>query len=347
MVDRLLGQAIETAVVDINFDSRSLSKERRTLRSLITGAVGLCRAGWTLGQAVLETGSSVVVAESPKALLMGAVAARRAKVPLIWQVHERITADYFGVVLASAIRVLGWLFCRGYLANSRVTLSSLITWRRRAIIAYPGVESLEVVREEQRPPDQVVVALVGRLTPFKGQDLFLRALAGASPSPSKVYLIGGTFFGEEQFHLELEQLAEELKLPVIFTGHIDDPQRYMAMSDILVHCSVLPEPYGQVVVEGMQAGCAVIAAGPGGPAEIITDGVNGLLFNARDQSQLTAKLQLLINDRRLRQRLSDAGRLRAEDFTIERSAYAVANFLEIIDGRQQAGEERNPSRQHE
>lgn len=48
----------------------------------------------------------------------------------------------------------------------------------------------------------------------------------------------------------IEDLASELQLPVTFTGHLDDPTDILSIADILVHCSVIAEPFGQVVVEG-------------------------------------------------------------------------------------------------
>ena len=51
---------------------------------------------------------------------------------------------------------------------------------------------------------------------------------------------------------------------------------------MLVHASVVPEPFGQVVAQGMAAGVPVVAADAGGPAEMIDDGVNGFVVPAGD-----------------------------------------------------------------
>jgi glycosyltransferase involved in cell wall biosynthesis len=328
IIDRMRASGIKVTIVRGTFDSRAMTIEGRSVRRLIVGFVGLVRLGWTLGAAAVQADASVIVAESTKALVMGAVASRRAKVPLVWHVHDRISAEYFGPLLAGVIRALGWLVSRGYIANSRSTMDSLITWGKKTLVAYPGVElGASVDRERQRRPEETIVTVVGRLTHWKGQDVFLRALADVAVRPQHVYLVGGTFFDEEPYRDELERLAHELDLPVTFTGHVDDPEKYMSRADILVHCSVIAEPFGQVVVEGMNAGCAVVAARPGGTTEIVEPGVNGLLFDAGNQRQLTAVLDVLINDRELRQRLSDAGRVRAAEFDIAKSACSVATFL--------------------
>ncbi|WP_280356909.1 glycosyltransferase family 4 protein [Nocardia otitidiscaviarum] len=327
-------RGIETRSVTTDFDSRALTIDKADTRALFAGALGLIRLGWRLGDTMRELGATVVVAGSTKALLMGAVAARRARVPLVWHVHDRVSADYFGRWLAPALRILGWLVAHGVIANSRGTLASLYTWRRPAVVAYPGVEfrhdHAEPNREEQRDPAETVVAVVGRLAPWKGQDVFLRALADVRVLPREVFLIGGTFFDEEHYRTELENLATALDLPVTFTGHVDDPEPYLRCADVLVHCSVLPEPFGQVVVEGMRAGCAVIASRPGGPEEIIETGRDGLLVPGGDRHQLTRALDTLLGDRELRVKLAAAARLRAHDFDIDESARTVERFLTTV-----------------
>ncbi|SKG64909.1 Probable glycosyl transferase [Mycobacteroides abscessus subsp. massiliense] len=330
MVNAMKSQGISTSVLANTFDSRSVTIRGSGWLRRLVGATSLVRVGWSLGAAVREHGADVLVAGSTKALIMSAVAAKRARIPLIWHVHDRISAEYFGAALAFLIRVLGKLVADGYIANSRSTESSLRPGRLPGVIAYPGLDfqhTPAVEHAPQRPAAETVIAVVGRLTQWKGQDVFLRALANTRVRPQRVYLVGGTFFGEESFRTELEDLASELQLPVTFTGHLDDPTDILSIADILVHCSVIAEPFGQVVVEGLRAGCAVIATQPGGPAETIESGVHGLLVRAGDTGQLTDALDRLIEDRDLRIRLAQAGRDRARRFDIADSAQTVGTFL--------------------
>lgn len=330
MVNAMKSQGISTSVLANTFDSRSVTIRSSGWLRRLAGATSLVRVGWSLGAAVREHGADVLVAGSTKALIMSAVAAKRARIPLIWHVHDRISAEYFGAALAFLIRMLGKLVADGYIANSRSTESSLRPGRLPGVVAYPGLDfqhTPAVEHAPQRPAAETVIAVVGRLTQWKGQDVFLRALANTRVRPQRVYLVGGTFFGEESFRTELEDLASELQLPVTFTGHLDDPTDILSIADILVHCSVIAEPFGQVVVEGLRAGCAVIATQPGGPAETIESGVHGLLVRAGDTGQLTDALDHLIEDRDLRIRLAQAGRDRARRFDIADSAQTVGTFL--------------------
>ena len=101
---------------------------------------------------------------------------------------------------------------------------------------------------------------------------------------------------------------------VDFRGFRDDVPAELARLDVLVHASTIPEPFGQVVLEGMAAGLPVVAADAGGPAEIVDDGVDGLLYPPGHAPALAERLRLLAGDRELRARLGRSGRERARDF---------------------------------
>jgi glycosyltransferase involved in cell wall biosynthesis len=326
MVAELRRRSVPVDVVAGPFDSSRI-RIGGSLAALPVGVWHMVHTGWTLGGYAKRSGSTILVAESTKALLMGAIAARRARLPLIWHVHDRISAEYFGTALAWVIRLLGWLVGSGYIANSTSTLKSLLTSRKRAVVAYPGIEPVEVPLREPRPPAEVVIAMVGRLERWKGQDLLLRALAASSFRPS-VTIVGGAHFGED-FGAELTGLTHELGLQdsVTFAGHVSDPTQILAAADIAVHCSRTTEPFGQVIVEAMGAGCAVIAANSGGPLEIVTDGVDGLLVDPTDTSAFTAALDALIGDPEMRREFAERARITARRFTIDETAEVVANFL--------------------
>jgi glycosyltransferase involved in cell wall biosynthesis len=148
--------------------------------------------------------------------------------------------------------------------------------------------------------------VVGRLAPWKGQDLFLRAFARAFPTGQEhAVLVGGALFGEDDYAGELPRLAADLGIAdrVEFRGHRADVWSELSRLDVLVHSSVTPEPFGQVILEGMAAGVPVIAAGAGGPAEILQHDVTGILYEPSNEADLAASMQRLV-DPRLRERLS-------------------------------------------
>ena len=144
----------------------------------------------------------------------------------------------------------------------------------------------------------LVVGMVGRLAPWKGQHVFLEAFARAfGEGDARAIVVGSAMFGsaETRYAAALHELATSLGIAdrVEFRGFRDDVWAELADMDMLVHASITPEPFGQVIVEAMHAGLPVIAASGGGPSEIVTDGVDGLLYPPGDVDGLCAALTRL------------------------------------------------------
>jgi glycosyltransferase involved in cell wall biosynthesis len=98
--------------------------------------------------------------------------------------------------------------------------------------------------------------------------------------------------------------------------------------------SVWPEPFGLVALEAGVMSKAVVASDVGGLADIVKDGVNGLLVPPRDIPRLSRAMQRLLEDEDLRESLGAAGRERAVEFTIARMTDRLdAICEEVVAGR--------------
>ena len=240
----------------------------------------------------------MVVPISLKSLVFGWLAGRRAGATVVWSLHDRVDRRYFSWFLVPALRYLVPRLVDGILVNSRSTLATIRPGRTPVIVATPAI-ALDP-RDFHETGDEVRrVVMLARLSPWKGQDVFLRAFARAfEGSPAEAFIVGGALFGETEYEQSLKTLAAELGIAdrVHFVGHVQDPWACLVDADVLVHASTIPEPFGQVVVQGLWARCAVVASTPGGPAEVITDGVDGLLTPCGDVDALAVALE------RLRQR---------------------------------------------
>lgn len=216
----------------------------------------------------------VVHTTSLKADVLGLPAARLARRPLVWHVHDRIAEDYLPAPVARVLRVLARRGPRHVVVNSHATARTLLPLPRGWTLAYPGLAPEQVAADPAaRPaPAAPVVGLVGRISPTKGQREFVAAaalLAERFPD-ARFRVVGAALFEEQAYEGELRAQVAALGLTdrVELTGWVADPVGEIDRLSVLVHASPVPEPFGQVVVEGMARGVPVIATAGGGVDEI-------------------------------------------------------------------------------
>ncbi len=261
----------------------------------------------------------LVHTNSLKAGVYGSIAARAAGIPLVWHVRDRIAEDYMPRAAVRLVRILIGHLADGVIANSTATLQTLpaelrgeMSWVIPTAVAPPPH-----VRGRGTNSHPATFGMLGRIAPWKGQDLFLRAFAVAfAGGEERAVVVGAAMFGEESYERELHALAARLGIAerVQFRGFREDIWPELASLDVLVHASVIPEPFGTVVLEGMAAGLAVIAADEGGPASLVADGETGRLFRSGELDSLAAAMRALRDDALERERLGAAARGAVADY---------------------------------
>lgn len=295
---------------------------------VLIGAFDVLSYARTLARRARALEVDLVVTNSLKAALYGGLAGRLARLPVLWHVHDRIAPDYLPGFAVALVRTAARVLPTAVVANSRATLATLgLSSRAQARLGAQVVgNACPLVGARLRRSvgaGPLTFGIVGRLAPWKGQDVFLEAFArGVAADGHRARVVGGALFGEQAYAKELAALVASLGVAdvVELVGHVDDVAGELSRLDVLVHASRVPEPFGQVVVEAMALGVPVVATGEGGPAEIVTDGHDGLLCPAGDVDALADRLVQLAEDRALRVRLADAGRRSAERFAPERVA---------------------------
>jgi len=144
---------------------------------------------------------------------------------------------------------------------------------------------------------------LSRLVEWKGIHTLLSALGDLSDLPAdalSVTIAGEAVMGRQEYVDELRRSARKLKFEVDFIGHLEDVRPQLRAHDVLVHASIRPEPFGQVIVQGLSHGLAVVASRGGGPSEIIDDLRSGVLFTAGDEHDLARALRTVVSDHQLR-----------------------------------------------
>ena len=167
------------------------------------------------------------------------------------------------------------------------------------------------------------LGIVGRLTPWKGQDIVLRVAAqwAKSGRPGRFAIIGGAFNEDAPFEAHLREFVQSHGLAgrVHFVPFQPDIASAISSLDVLVHASTKPEPFGRVLIEAMALGVPVVAARGGGVPEIVTDAVDGLLVPPGDVAGTTHALERLLGDPAFQTSIVEAGSRTVRDkFSMER-----------------------------
>jgi glycosyltransferase involved in cell wall biosynthesis len=342
LVRRLLQSGISVEVLPMDERSRGVPRsEVRLGAQAASGAVLAARYSGRLARRLRRWEPDVVHANSLKAGVYGTAAARLAGIPAVWHIRDRISDEYLPAPAVALVRQLARRIPDAVIANSESTLTTLKlpAGRGTVIPSYliPTPSPLPDQPPEKGQPGStdrpLALGMVGRIARWKGQDVFLQAFARAFPDgPERAVIVGAPLFGHDDIEYAdgLKALTDELGIAhrVEFMGFTEDPAGVLEQMDIAVHASVVAEPFGQVVVEAMAAGLPIVAADGGGPAEIVTHEVDGLLYPAGDIGALASLLCRLAADVALRTRLAQAAQRRAGNFTPEA---AVAELMLVYD----------------
>jgi len=160
----------------------------------------------------------------------------------------------------------------------------------------------------------------------KGVLHIMEALSVVQRPDVKLLICGS---GDEKFYGQLAEL-KRVRDRIIFVPQSSNLWKYYAASDIFVLPTVY-EPFGLVIVEAMASGLPVITSRVAGAADIIIDGVNGLLIRApSDVNDLAAKIELLLSNARLRKTMGERARKTAEKFSWDQVAQKTLEVYNTV-----------------
>ncbi|MCL4557058.1 MAG: glycosyltransferase [Deltaproteobacteria bacterium] len=222
--------------------------------------------------------------------------------------------------------------------------------RKKVEVVYDGIALDRFIDAPRRVPDivsewrrqgRIIVSDIGRISPIKGQELFIESARECMRHDRglRFLIVGDVFKGNEQFLMRLRDTVRRYDLQdiVLFTGFVQDVDDFIASSDIIVLSTLIPEGLGQIVMEGMAAGRVVIAPDKGGPTELIRNGTDGILYMAGDRDSLTKAIMDTAADPVSRKAIGEQARHTAERrFGVQKNIAAVEK--EIADAADQNGD---------
>lgn len=283
----------------------------------------LAHARVALEKTVRAARPDVVVSCTNKDHFCAGPVCRRLGVPSVWWVNDLLTAEFFSgpsrsaffwqarrgaahlVAVSEAGRTA--LLAGGLPAELVSTIHNGIPWSR-----YARRERSDWRQRWQLPETARLIGLVGRWTPWKGPELFLRlAQARLAESADEHFVLMGEAFNEDQaFAATLRDFEARAGLAgrVHFLPFQSDMAEALGELSVLVHASLRSEPFGRVIIEAMAVGVPVVAAMAGGVPEIITPDQDGMLAVRGDFHSYLACLRQLARDPATGERLARAGR---------------------------------------
>ena len=199
-----------------------------------------------------------------------------------------------------------------------------------------GSEQIRLPEKEERrelrasygfDDSDFVVGIMARIEVYKGHGDILEALHFLLEEGRKVKLIiAGTGSYEEELRREAERFPEGT---VVFAGFISDISKILSVMDVQVNASYESETSSLSIIEGMSAGVPSVVSDCGGNPLLIEDGINGLVFPARDCGALAGCIRTLMDDREKYHRMQKAScQIYEEKFTGGKFAANVEKVYE-------------------
>ena len=272
--------------------------------------------------------------------LTGGLAALLAGIPALWYQQEIPDRKNF------LKRLVNLMPARGVVTITKAIQEgqSQILPKTPVYLVHPGValdrfdaSALSSPAEARQklglPLDGPLIGIVGRLQRWKGMHVVVEAMPKVLQKYPDAHcvLVGGKHDLEPDYEHFLKEKIAALGLgnSVIMVGLQRNVPEWMQAMDIFVHASD-NEPFGLVIIEAMALGKPVIAGNAGGPTEIITDGVNGLLTPYGDADALADSILRYLDDQEFARNAALSARQRALDFSTQRYAQNFINAVRAV-----------------
>jgi glycosyltransferase involved in cell wall biosynthesis len=192
------------------------------------------------------------------------------------------------------------------------------------------VDEKKLLKKWQIEKDKKIILLPGRLTGWKGQEIFIEAvnLVNIELGYEAFYaVILGSDQGRDLYKKKLIRLTEQHRLnsQVKFIDHCNDMALAYKVSDIVVSASIEPEAFGRVAVEAQSMEKPIIASNIGGSNETVIDEKTGFLFDSNNSKSLSKKiLKVLSMDEASLQSIGKEGRKNIiQKFNVEKMCFST------------------------
>ncbi|MGE0759294.1 MAG: glycosyltransferase family 4 protein [Pirellulaceae bacterium] len=206
------------------------------------------------------------------------------------------------------------------------------------VCRYRQVESPRDLRRKHGiPVDAPVIGVVGNLRRWKGQETIVRAvgLLRTKFPTIRCVLTGGATPADAAYMERMKTIVVELGIEsqVLFVGFQKNAIDYMRLMDVVAHTSTSPEPFGIVTLEAMSLGKPLVSTTIGGPAEVVVNGVTGILVEPGNPEALAGAISRLLDDSGAAVEMGERGRRRLhEEFSLEKNLRRTLEIYQRVLG---------------
>ena len=217
----------------------------------------------------------------------------------------RFKKFYNSVMVRSDLIIAGSNFIFSHIKEN---YSNYLNQKKKLLVVFRGInvdyfdpttkletEEKKLLKQWEIEKDKKIILLPGRLTTWKGQEVFIEAinLVNIELGYEAFYaVILGSDQGRDLYKKKLIRLSEQYRLTkqLRFIDHCKDMALAYKVSDIIVSASIEPEAFGRVSVEAQSMEKPIIASNIGGSNETVVDEKTGYLFKAGDAKSLSQKI---------------------------------------------------------
>ena len=254
--------------------------------------------------------------------------------------NNKIKKFYNSVMVRSDLIIAGSNFIFSHIKDN---YTKYLNAKKKLLVIFRGInvdyfdpttkldsDEKKLLKRWQIEKDKKIILLPGRLTGWKGQEVFIEAinLVNIELGYEAFYaVILGSDQGRDLYKKKLIRLTEQHRLnnQVKFIDHCNDMALAYKVSDIVISASIEPEAFGRVAVEAQSMEKPIIASDIGGSNETIIDEKTGFLFESNNAKSLSKKiLKVLSMDETLLQSIGKEGRKNIiQKFNVEKMCFST------------------------
>jgi glycosyltransferase involved in cell wall biosynthesis len=262
--------------------------------------------------------------------------------------NSKIKKFYNSVMVRSDLIIAGSNFIFSHIKEN---YTKYLDAKKKLLVIFRGInvdyfdpttkldsDEKKLLNEWQIEKDKKIILLPGRLTEWKGQEVFIEAvnLVNIELGYEAFYaVILGSDQGRDLYKKKLIRLSEQYRLTnqIKFIDHCKDMALAYKVSDIVVSASIEPEAFGRVAVEAQSMERPIIASNIGGSNETVIDEKTGFLFESNNPKSLCRKiLKVLSMDEVSLQSIGKDGRKNIiQKFNVEKMCFSTySEYKRII-----------------